>query len=514
MNPTHYLRIEGVNLSSFVFDTRDLSTTRGGSLLLLDAIPEVAKTLKSTVGQDKVRVLSQGASSGLFEIETSDPSGAASAVQGLLAKAEWSLATFVVDVLPVSPPFRDGVEGLLAANRWRQMQASTLAIPPANSTNADWNKPACGLNGLRPAVKGRDTHRFRGKLLSDSVYQRREYGRNKKQKFYEDATGLSGLPKFAEEFEAIATGIKPLDGKLAIFYADGNSFGGIQAANCDSPEKQEGFDKYIRGARRAFLKTFLQEEVMKKPEDWQSDKGTRFETLLWGGDEVMFVMPARLGWRFATFFFQQMNGLNLNLAKDENGNVIFGANVPLTHAAALVFCQHHAPIHRIKHLAKDQMAEFAKATDRTHDSLVTVALESFDHLGTDYQHAMNQRYKQAVPLEDMILAGDGKLMLAARLGEIAEQAEKLRKSDSFARSQLRALVNEMMRRPGQAAAIAAFKAKASKAADGTNYHEPPDYFRNASEKEKVALHQNLHPLFPTDSSLWLQLEELWDYALL
>lgn len=511
----YLLRVEGVNLSSFVFDTRDLSTARGGSLLLLDAIPEVITTLKSKVGEGKLSVLSQGASSGLFEVETDDPTGVAGVVQELLADDNWSLATFVVDVLPVSTPFRDGVEGLLAANRWRQMQAASLAMPPASSTNADPNKPACGFNGLRPAIKSNgDTHKARDRYLSESVWQRREYGRNKKQSFYEK-TGIKVLPKFAEDFETIATGIKPLDGKLAIFYADGNGFGGIQATHCDSPGKQEGFDHYIRGTRDKFLKIFLQQEVVEKPNDWQSGNVARFETLLWGGDEFMFVMPARLGWRFAAFFFEQMKGLNLNLAKDGNGNSSFSADVPLTHAAALVFCQHHAPIHRIKHLAKDQMAEFAKAKDRAHDSLMTVALESFDHLGTDYENAMNQRYKKAVPLGDMILAGDDKVPIATRLIRIAEQAEKLRNSDSFARSQLRALVNEMLRPPpSRAATIAAFKTKASQAADGTRYHEPPDYFRNASEEEKVDLHQKLRPLFPTDSSLWLQLEELWDYALL
>jgi len=514
MNSSFYLlRIEGVNLANFVLDTRDLSTARGGSLLLLDAIPEVFMTLQSKVGKDKVRVLSQGASSGLFAIETSDPPGVVKAVLKLLAGANWSLATFVVDLLPAPDPFRDGVEGLLAANRWRQMQAATLAIPPANSTNADRNKPACGFDGLRPAIKSpNNTHKARDRYLSDSVWQRREYGRTKKQSFYQK-TRIADLPKFAEDFETIAMGVKPLDGKLAIFYADGNGFGGIQATNCGSPGKQEGFDHYIRGAREGFLKTFLQQEVMGKPRDWQSGNGTRFETLLWGGDEVMFVMPARLGWRFATFFFDQMNGLNLNQAKDENQKPIFASSVPLTHAAALVFCQHHAPIHRIKYLAKDQMAEFAKATDRTRDSLMTAALESFDHLGTDYQRAMNLRYKD-VPLGDMILAGDGKLPIANRLGEIATHADKLRNSESFARSQLRALVNEMLRYPSRAAAIAAFKAKPSKAADGTSYHEPPDYFRNASEEEKVCLHQKLRPLFPTDLTLWLQLEELWDYALL
>ena len=42
----YLLRIEGVNLNHFVFDTRDLSTVRGGSLLLLAAIPTAVSVLK------------------------------------------------------------------------------------------------------------------------------------------------------------------------------------------------------------------------------------------------------------------------------------------------------------------------------------------------------------------------------------------------------------------------------------------------------------------------------------
>ena len=37
----YYLRVEGVNLAHFVYDTQDLSTVRGGSLLLLRAVDEV-----------------------------------------------------------------------------------------------------------------------------------------------------------------------------------------------------------------------------------------------------------------------------------------------------------------------------------------------------------------------------------------------------------------------------------------------------------------------------------------
>jgi len=44
---TFYLRIEAVNLSHFINDTNDLSTTRGGSLLLLEAMDKVEDIIKN-----------------------------------------------------------------------------------------------------------------------------------------------------------------------------------------------------------------------------------------------------------------------------------------------------------------------------------------------------------------------------------------------------------------------------------------------------------------------------------
>lgn len=44
---TFYLRVEAVNLSHFINDTKDLSATRGGSLLLLEAMEEVEGIIKN-----------------------------------------------------------------------------------------------------------------------------------------------------------------------------------------------------------------------------------------------------------------------------------------------------------------------------------------------------------------------------------------------------------------------------------------------------------------------------------
>jgi hypothetical protein len=489
------LRVEGVNLSAFVFDTRDLSTARGGSLMLLDAVEYAAEALRTTLGQDKVCILSQGASSGLFAIYSNDPHAAAGAVRERLAK-RFPHATFVVDVAPISANFRDDVESLLAANRWRQMQATSLAIPPIN-TNSASPASVCGLDGVRPAAEGMNVREHQ---VSACVWQRRKHGRKEKQKFYARKSQSSGLPSFAEDFESIAKDTRLHSGKLAVFYADGNRFGAIQAKYCTSSDRQSAWDSFVRGKREAFLKALLEDQIKADPEAWQNAGTARFETLLWGGDEVMFVMPAALGWRFATFFFEKLGGLNLKNAGAEL------PDEPLTHSAALAFCQDHAPIDRIKRLLKDQMVEFAKATDRSRDSLVVVALESFDHLGTAYERAMNKRYNHVLDVKETVLFGRGEENLAAALGTIASGIDQLRKAESFARSQLRTLVSEMLEDPDHASERAKLTLK-------DDQWWLPGGFRNAEQDERTVLGERLLPRFESDVALWIQLEELWDYAL-
>ena len=466
----------------------------------------------------------------------------------LAADKNWKHATFVVDVVPMTgiENFRDDLESVLAANHWRQMQAASLAFLPVN-TSPSMAKPACALDGLSLAVNdadygapNRDKDKDKDAFICEAVRSRRNYGRDSKQTFYKsiikrvakrDASRTDNLEELAEtlcnfagDFETIATkrgGL--LNGKLAVFYADGNNFGKKQTIHCTGPEHQIAFDEFLRFRREVFLTDFLQTEASK--DEWKTkvrEKGAdveviRFETLLWGGDELMFVMPAALGWRFATFFFEELGGLNLNQAKLPDGKPL-ATDEPLTHAAALVFCQHHAPIDRIKHLAKDQMAEFAKRTDRTRDSLVAVALESFDHLGSGFEDGMDKRYnrpfpvkKIIIPLEQIILKGTGEKILAVSLLEIATQVTTLRQSESFARSQLRGLVNEMLdkRTKAEADKLAKFDQ------DKKGVWQPPRNFRNASADEKKLLREQLLPLFSGHAAtLWVQLEELWDYALL
>ena len=520
MPPTHYLRIEGVNLSRFVFDTRDLSTIRGGGLMLLDAVEKAREALAGFVGKDPKNcaelAISEGASIGLFGFALpggKKPDDAADAVRNRLT-GELPHATFVVDVCEAGGDFRGKIESLLAKNRWRQMQSPTLD-PPRAVNDAPENSPACEYDGLRPARKahvGRKRDDGSHTWLSKATAERTARGREAKQKFYEAQIKKAGMQPvelahdFANEFEHIAARSDkgPLSGKLAVFYADGNSFAAAQSALCKSPEEQSAWDGYIRGERAKFLSAFLDTEL--KPandEDWlwfpkpkddeemtEGKRGKpryRFETLLWGGDEVLFVMPAWQGWRFAARFFEAAK--DWNTKNDPRGLL---AEKPLTHTAALIFCQHHSPIHRIQNLAKEKMAESAKGLKdgRTRNQLVYQVLESMDHLGADYAKGIQTRYRDKLTFEQIVLH-DG--ALHTKLAAIAEGVRALKDAD-FPRSQLRALVTGWLHKP-----------------DLRSFEEIAKHLTSTAPAAAGHL-KNLSKHLGDGLPLWVHLEELWDYA--
>jgi hypothetical protein len=207
----YLLRIEGVNLDNFLFDTRDLSTIRGGSLMLLRSIEMVRRTLVNN-GCSPIP-LSMGASVGLFEIDTSDVKAITEAIENELRKDNCRHATFVVDAVRPSGNFQEDIENLIAANHWRQMQALSLAVPAISSRQDAVAPPACNRDGMRPGLKSRPDHNPDGGspgYLSEATYDRREYGRDNKQSFYRKETkncfyekekDLVGLPEFAQDFQ-------------------------------------------------------------------------------------------------------------------------------------------------------------------------------------------------------------------------------------------------------------------------------------------------------------------------
>lgn len=157
---------------------------------------------------------------------------------------------------------------------------------------------------------------------------------------------------------------------MAVFYADGNNFGKIQR-RCTTIQSVDDWDNDLKEKRTillAELLQFLQSTPLGSTNYNKDDNALRFETLLWGGDEVLFLLPAWLGLEFTERFFdatQDWKDIN------EEG---------LTHAAGLVFASHAAPISQLQKLAK-KLADYGKATDKTQNTVSWIVLESFDHAG-------------------------------------------------------------------------------------------------------------------------------------
>jgi hypothetical protein len=137
------------------------------------------------------------------------------------------------------------------------------------------------------------------------------------------------------------------------------------------------------------------------------------ETLLWGGDEVLWVVPAWLGWHVVQTFFRVVSAgaadqraaapprsvaVRPAAAKHEIRNLddkrkkapapapaqqeVPGLDeLVLTYSAGLVFCHAQAPIRRIWDLAEQLTREAKQARDRNKNAIAYVVLESFDQLG-------------------------------------------------------------------------------------------------------------------------------------
>ena len=470
----YYLRVEGVNLSNFVYDTKDLSCIRGGGLLLLDAIDRVQKQLESIVGKDNVTPVSTGASSGLFAIQTTNGEEIRDQIEKFLNEdKQLKHATFVVDVIEAGEEkdFAEKKETLLAMNRWRQMRSPTLAIPKNWGNSAD----ACETDLVRPAFPQRET--------STSVWKRTEYGRTEKRgKLY---TRLTGLPeenaKFTNDLNELSEDESQgnLNHKIAVIYADGNSFGKLQSGF--DLQTLQRFDTEIKEKRRSFL-TKLLNKMSNDPVGWKNRDRYRIETLLWGGDEFMLVVPAWKGWETLQLFYTISATWDFTYRDNDNKDV----SLKLTHSAGLVFCHHKAPIHRIKALAHD-LAEVCKnkrVVDEKDNYFSYQALESFDHIGGDVE-----TYLKKVSIGDlarpMILSG-------SNMTDIRQNIEELKGDSEFARGRLHGIVKKL------------------RGNDIDGAEDEIKRIKNASGEGSGPIFENLDKLMHGQNS-WLHLADLYDY---
>lgn len=429
----YYFRVEAVNLYNTIFDTNDISTTRGGSFLLLNAVERLKEL-------DRLEPISIGASAGLFKGNDVSDENEAEQVKVLISEKLKSIAadaTFVIDYLKSNSKgnAQEIIKKLISLNRFSQFKQSTI-IPPDTEEKLFEQKQdeiveidgktkaslQCSKDGYRPGIVSVYSPGMNEKVwLSKWTYLRREKGKELRQKLfwkiYQETIKFAPELKlsfneqttqniiFTDDLEKLSYAPEKgnLNGKIAFIYFDGNSFGKIRDRTCKNMELLKKFDEVLQQQLRGKIFLNLIEHALNNNDFMYYDKNSqqekiRLETLLWGGDEVEWVVPAWNAWDVLKTFF--------------NNKLEFG-DYPLTHACGVVFCHHNAPIKEIRNLAH-KLADNAKKhlkTDsggeppKSHEQgnvIQYLALESFDNI-TQSMETFSKRYYNVPDLSALMI---------------------------------------------------------------------------------------------------------------
>ncbi len=392
-------RVAASNFDATLFDTNDLSTIRGGSLIALRFPDRIVRWLKRERPDLQVSAIASGASELLFQFAPLP--GATEAVEAFLRRtlrgaddqAGWPL-TLLTCVWAVERPddraepnFVRRLHRLIARCNARQYRQRTIILPPFHSDaqrqgrreQTDAASVVCALDGVRPATPGL---RQKGKPVSASVRWRRGFGVRAKELFYEQELKENGyrpaLP-FAGEFSDLAPTAEErrthdipdsLTGKMALLYLDGNGFGRRREEVGKTAAGLRAFSEDVKAKRRDLLHKLLTAlddlPGMIHLGDDRTRRCLRFETLLWGGDEVMWALPAWRAWAVMGVVQAHLND------RDRWGE--------LTHAAGLLIAPYKAPITHLTTLVKD-LGNTAKEVSRGVNGVQIGVVAGFDMPG-------------------------------------------------------------------------------------------------------------------------------------
>lgn len=441
---TYYLRIEGVNLANFIYDTADLSTIRGGSMLLDEGVYRVFSELQQFApsgSKIEMGLVSLGASVGLFKFSADEKAArevAEEARKILNSDRDFRHGTFVVNVLQKSSHgnFVWHSEGLKALNRFQQMQSPSLSVPSRPDPKqvkdlqtgiAGTAVPVCSIDLVRPATARIDGPGGSRPWVSGSVKSRCLEGRKGKREAFAtllhetDLLDEFGLDyELARDFERLCSRPgHPLHNKMAVIYADGNSFGATQDKHCKSDSDQKAFNDTLEDFKKRLLRG-LERQVGENKKDWLPEGAgpLRFQWLMWGGDDLLWVLPAWLGMDALEVLFSAQKGLKFN-------------STNINYSAGIAFCHHRAHIHEMSNVVHE-LVDLAKKRKST-GHFAYLVLESFDHIGRDLEEYLKKRLPAAIKPEDLLLPGDMTKSIRTSAPELKEKVSR-RALHRFARA--------------------------------------------------------------------------------
>jgi hypothetical protein len=530
-------RIEGVNFGATLYDSDDLATIRGASYAYLKLPKLLARALAPAGWEVDDGSMVVGASDVVFSVRAPDGTeaaaieqaiadtirnGPAGALDGLRPFLSFSWAA-----VAVGPVYGEDVARLQVATRQRQLQQLTVDVPEPPEPNRQ-GRP-CAVDRRRPAVAAIS----RGRRVSASVAARNCYGRNARRDFYVHELGDASRERFEvtenlqdlvnfDDYRRPAPSLpNALGNKMAVIYLDGNSFtkfreSKVYSAQRDYQEDAERlrqFTEFIRAGRRTLLRRMV-DELLRAPhhrnafydskkKEWQ----LRLETLLWGGDEALFVVPA---WTAMALLPAIMAALCEGPRWD---------GLRLTHAVGIVICNVKTPIavaralaERVANEAKDTLKDEKRhpdgtlersswPLDRLEDVVSIHIAESVEPPRDDIEAFRKRQYGIGKPHAFT-------LMGAAEVTKVLDLVREFqREGHGLPRSQLYGLIRDLRRdglqHQGDAEAVRKF----------WNERVPEAFRRGKCQVPAEALRspslgfRDEAPLLPL-----IRLAELWDYV--
>lgn len=499
------LRAEGVNFAATVYDTQDLSTIRGAGLALL-ALADPVRAGLAAADVAAIEEIQAGASSCVFTFDAADEAAAEAAAAGVRRRLAigqpgeppFALLSFVVDIAPGKDDRATQIG--VARNHARQLREFTVDLPDPSHAATRPDK----LGGMRAATT---TIALPGEAepqpASFSVKARRDFGRQQRQKFYGDngcrvPDGLVFTDTVLDIVGAPPEVLAPaLTSKLAYVYADGNGFGAIRTS-----VGIRDFSAPLKILQQTLLQTvvawFADAACRDDPRFAMIGAGRRalrLETLLWGGDEFVFVMPAWLATGFLEGFFSHTRDWQIGGER-------------LTHAVGVVICDQKTPIRQVR-ATLGQLADTVKQARPGAAAANGVAIEVFESvdLPDDSLAAARARlYGTEAGDEEL----DRQLLLPGdTFGDVLRRMAAIRdERTGLPRSQIHAVLRKI-RAPGQGPLAPIAKECARE--------HLIEYFRRVRDDADKKIGEFRLPVFPGVGARSLPLElalvaTLWDYA--
>lgn len=408
----HIILVSAVNFDQVMDDTDQISIRRGASLMLRQAPKDISTKFPRLIED----TISTGASNGIYLLKSDVETEAVAKINEFL-RAEYPHLTFVVVSEPyvvVSDSEKDKYSTtkdiLFSKAKLAQLKQLSLVLPELNITND--KAPICAEDHLRPTVLQLDIKNVKGEPISLSCHERFNYGRIHRKKFYFDE--LKGYePKLdlaqfevTDNLQELANHhhFGNLNDKIALIYFDGTKFGNIQKKHCKTIDLQKDFDNQLQNNQRSFLsklvsmameeESFQTAPLKKSPEK----KRIRLETLMWGGDEVLLIVPAWQGMAVMQLFFDLYKEWRLMGQK-------------IKYDGGIVFCSNKTPITHVRNLARDladSCKEYRKENRQYHPDCCLwdyLVLESVDYpcdtLAQYFSHLYNKKIAKRTPLADL-----------------------------------------------------------------------------------------------------------------